>query len=133
MKILFALYVINLLNNVICFPEGRMYSNRELLEIKLNQLFAGGLIKTHGSDNTVESYLAAHPKCCGVGFNLEFFLFDFTFLNPVVTIDYEMSDYEREKHDLKTTHHIRISFQDACGKQYRQSGEYYTPKNNTRP
>ena len=126
MKIILALYAAYLLNNFVCFPELRVYSNREHMKHSLKGLLEGGRIKTHSWDNTVESYLVSHPGCCTEGRQLDF---PQPLLDHLVIIDYEMSDLEKQGGGYANdTHELWIGYIDACGIVMDMTGESYTPE-----
>lgn len=128
--ILVVLYVFYQSTKYICYPEHRIISDKEYLESFVDGMLKSGNIKLHGLDNTVESYLAAHPKCCRVSSNAFWNNIEFS-EDVVVSMSYEMSEKEKARGGYSNTHHEYIAFLDSCGTEVRYTGETFTPNPTT--
>ena len=111
-----------------CVEQHRMLTNKEYLSIVLNSLLKSGNMQIHSWDNTVESYLAHHPDCCG-DFNRSRSLFDGI---PVVQVTYELSDEGKKLYgdSEKYTYYEDLSWLTACGKVVESTGDTTSPPKN---
>jgi hypothetical protein len=112
----------------ICYPQQRIISDKEHLELLINRKLKSGKVKLHDWDKTAESYLATHQTCCYVSSNAFWNSINFS-ADVVVGMTYEMSEEEKASGGYGNDTHYRYQGHfDSCGRELDSTGESFTPK-----
>ena len=99
-----------------CFEQHRKLTDKEYILIVLDKFIKEERIKVHDWDNTAETYLLHHPKCCSVTKGMVSSYYD----SPEVWIHYEISDKFKEQY--QTRYYDSITFVSACGEPFEFTG-----------